>query len=83
MSSRVGSGSIYQLLIFGYEQNFLGFPIVDRVMIVTLVTLHTKFVWFQATVLEKFAVDHRPRLFPLWIYQTVTLCLAVFAAPIE
>ena len=82
MSSRVGSGSIYQLLIFGYVHNFQGFPIVDRVMIVTLVTVHTEFVWFQAAVFEKFAVDHRPRLFPLWIYQTVTLCLAV-AASIE
>ena len=83
MSSRVGSGSICQLPIFGYEQNFHGFPIVDRVMIATLVTVYTKFIRFQATVFEKFAVDHSPILVPFLIYETDTLRLAMLLSPAE
>ena len=52
-------------------------------MIVTLVTVYTKFIRFQATVFEKFAVDHRPSLVPFLIYETDTLRLAMLLSPAE
>ena len=56
---------------------------MDRVMLVTLVTVYTKFIRFQAAVFEKFAVDHSPILAPFLIYEADTLRLAMLLSPAE
>ena len=48
-------------------------------MIVALFTVYTEFIRFQTAVFEKFTVDHRPRLVPLWVERAVAFGLAVAA----